>query len=78
MTFCVAADRLPAQLNKLDMATDAIDMASLLNGESDAYVDIEGHKVRNYDLKLAQIPRLDYRDPQVESLIANEVSLAQQ
>jgi len=75
MTFCVAADRLPAQIYKLDMATI---MASVLNGESDAYVDIEGHKVRNYDLKLAKIPRLDYRDPQVESLIANEVSLAQQ
>jgi len=75
MTFCVAADRLPAQINKLDMSTI---MASVLNGESDAYVDIEGHRVRNYDLKLAKIPRLDYRDPQVESLIANEVSLAQQ
>lgn len=75
MTFCVAVDRLPAQINKLDMSTI---MASVLNGESDAYVDIEGHKVRNYDLKLAKIPRLDYRDPQVESLIANEVSLAQQ
>jgi len=75
MTFCVAADRLPAHINKLDMATD-IDMASLLHGESDAYVDIEGHKVRNYDLKLAQIPRLDCRDPQVESLITSEVSLA--
>ena len=80
MTSCVDADRLPAQINKLDMATDMASMASMasvLNGESDAYVDIEGHKVRNYDLKLARIPRLDYRDPQVESMIANEVSLAQ-
>ena len=52
-------------------------MASVLNSESDAYVDIEGHRVRNYDLKLAKIPRLDYRDPQVELMIANEVSLVQ-
>ena len=57
------------------MATE--NMASVLNGESDAYVDIEGHKVRNYDLKLAKIPRLDYRDPQVELMIANEVSFQQ-
>jgi len=78
MTFCVAVDRLPAQINKLDMSDMSTIMASVLNGESDAYVDIEGHKVRNYDLKLAKIPRLDYRDPQVESMIANEVSLAQQ
>lgn len=53
-------------------------MASVLNGESDAYIDIEGHKVRNYDLALAEIPRIDYRDPQIELMIANEVSLAQQ
>ena len=53
-------------------------MASVLNSESDAYFDIEGHRVRNYDLKLAKIPRLDYRDPQVELMIANEVSLVQQ
>ena len=81
MTSCADADRLPAQINTLNMATDdATDMASMasvLNGESDTYVDIEGHKVRNYDLKLARIPRLDFRDPQVESMIANEVSLAQ-
>ena len=51
-------------------------MASVLNGDSAAYVDIEGHRVRNYNLKLARIPRLDYRDPQVESMIANEVSMA--
>lgn len=76
VTFCVAADQLPAQINKLYMATDK--MASVLNGESDAYIDIDGHKVRNYDLALAEIPRIDYRDPQVELMIANEVSLAQQ
>lgn len=76
VTFCVAADQLPAQINKLYMATDK--MASVLNGESDAYIDIEGHKVRNYDLALAEIPRIDYRDPQIELMIANEVSLAQQ
>lgn len=52
------------------MATDK--MASVLNGESDAYIDIEGHKVRNYDLALAEIPRIDYRDPQVELMIASE------
>ena len=81
MTFCVAADRLPAQIVKLggtggtlgDIATTD-NMASVLNSESDAYVDIEGHRVRNYDLKLAKIPRLDYKDPQVELMIANEVS----
>ena len=49
---------------------------SLMNGESDVYVDIDGHKVRNYDLRLSKIPRLDYREPQVESIIANEVSFA--
>lgn len=76
VTFCVAVDQLPAQINKLYMATDK--MASVLNGESDAYIDIEGHKVRNYDLALAEIPRIDYRDPQIELMIANEVSLAQQ
>jgi len=63
------------KINELDMTTD---MASVFNGESAAYVDIEGHKVRNYDLKLARIPRLDYRDPQVESMIANEVSMMTQ
>lgn len=79
VTFCVAVDQLPAQINKLYMATMATDkMASVLNGESDAYIDIEGHKVRNYDLALAEIPRIDYRDPQIELMIANEVSLAQQ
>ena len=55
-----------------------VSVASVLNGESNAYVDIEGHEVRNYDLELAKIPQLDYRDPQVESMIANEVGLAQQ
>lgn len=62
------------KINELVMTTG---MASVLNRESAAYVDIEGHKVRNYDLKLTRIPRLDYRDPQVESMIANEVSMAQ-
>lgn len=76
MIFGFDADRLLAQVNKRDMATDMA--ASVLNGQSDAYVDTEGHKVRNYDLKLEKIPRFDYRDPQVESMIANEVSLAQQ
>ena len=46
-----------------------------MNGDSGKYVDIDGHKVRRYDLELARIPRLDYNDPQVESVIANEVSL---
>lgn len=50
-------------------------MASVLNGNSDVYVDFEGHKVRNYDLKLAKIPTLNYNDPKVESMIANEVRL---
>ena len=47
-----------------------------MNGDSDEFVDIDGHKVRNYNLKLSKIPRLDYRDPQVETMIANEVSPA--
>ena len=51
-------------------------MAAVVNGDSDEFVDIDGHKVRNYDLKLSKIPRLDYRDPQVETTIANEVSHA--
>lgn len=48
---------------------------SVTNGDTGKYVDIDGHRVRKYDLRLSRIPQLDYNDPQVESIIANEVSL---
>lgn len=37
-------------------------MVFVLNGESDVYIDIEGYKVRNYDLVFVEILRIDYRD----------------
>ena len=46
-----------------------------VNEKSVQYVDLEGHTVRNYDfLRLSRIPRVDYCDSRVESMIANEVS----
>lgn len=48
-------------------------MASVVNENRATYVDVEGHTVRKYDfLQLSKIPRLDYNDPRVESMIANE------
>lgn len=50
-------------------------MASEVNENSTDYVDFEGHTVRNYSfLQLSRIPRLDFNNPRVESMIANEVS----
>ena len=52
-----------------------VKMATAINENNGKYVDFEGHTVRKYDfLQLSKIPRLDYNDPRVESLIANEVS----
>lgn len=50
-------------------------MASVVSDKRGTYFDLEGHKVRKYDfLQLSKIPRLEYDDPNVESIIANEVS----
>lgn len=50
-------------------------MASVISDHRGAYVDLEGHTVRKYDfLQLSKIPRLEYNDPTVEAIIANEVS----
>ncbi|PFX14346.1 hypoxia-inducible factor 1-alpha inhibitor-like [Stylophora pistillata] len=45
---------------------------SVTNGDTGNYVDIDGHRVRKYDLKLLRIPQLDYNEPRVESMIASE------
>ena len=66
----LAADCLLAQKVK---------MASEEHEKNVQYVDLEGHTVRNYDfLQLSRIPRLDYCDSRVESMIANEVSCVHQ
>lgn len=50
-------------------------MASVVSEKRGTYVDLEGHTVRKYDfLQLSKIPRLEFDDPNVESIIANEVS----
>lgn len=58
-------------------AVDVVSAADVLavNGaDSHQYIDFKGHVVRNYDLQLEDIPRLNHDDPRVESMIANEVS----
>ena len=64
--FWIVAGRLPAQ---------RIKMASAVNGNSEKYVDFEGHTVRKYDfLQLSKVGSLDFNDPRVEPMIASEVS----
>ena len=50
-------------------------MASVVGDSRGTYVELEGHTVRKYEfLQLSKIPKLEYNDPNVESIIANEVS----
>lgn len=52
----------------------AADVLAVNGADSHQYIDFKGHVVRNYDLQLEDIPRLNHDDPRVESMIANEVS----
>ena len=53
----------------------AADVLAVNGADSHQYIDFKGHVVRNYDLQLEDIPRLNHDDPRVESMIANEVSV---
>ena len=53
----------------------AADVLTVNGADSHQYIDFKGHEVRNYDLHLEDIPRLNHDDPRVESMIANEVSV---
>ena len=79
--FLFTVYRLLAQNFKMasaePSAVDVVSAADVLavNGaDSHQYIDFKGHVVRNYDLQLEDIPRLNHDDPRVESMIANEVS----
>lgn len=78
--FLFTVYRLLAQNFKMASAepsavVSAADVLAVNGADSHQYIDFKGHVVRNYDLQLEDIPRLNHDDPRVESMIANEVSV---
>ena len=43
------------------------------NKKQPDYCLIDGHKVRNYDIKTTEIPRLNINDPEAAELISSQV-----
>ena len=81
--FLFTVYRLLAQNFKMASAepsavVSAADVLAVNGADSHQYIDFKGHVVRNYDLQLEDIPRLNHDDPRVESMIANEVSVHSQ
>ena len=43
------------------------------NKKQPDYCLIDGHKVRNYDIKTTEVPRLNINDPEAAELISSQV-----